>query len=105
MRGYPSVTPCFEERIFRPERFSPPCSVSYLPPMPTPSIDGPAIVTPGGSKITGDYSRHAFSYVDPGGEPGAGATVSIQLLNEHLAHARQGSGPVEEWRRCARGVS
>jgi len=69
------------------------------------SIDGPAIVTPGGRKITGDYSRHAFSYVVPGGEPGAGATVSIQLLNEHLAHARQGSGPVEAWRRCARGVS
>lgn len=69
------------------------------------AIDGPSIVTPGGHKITGDYSRHAFSYVVPGGEPGAGATVSIQLLSEHLAHARQGNGPVEEWRRCARGVS
>ena len=69
------------------------------------SIDGPAIVTPGGHNITGDYSRHAFSYVVPGGEPGAGATVSIQLLSEYLAHARQGSGPVEEWRRCPPGVS
>jgi len=69
------------------------------------TIDGPAIVTPGGHKITGDYSRHAFTYVVPGGEAGAGATVSIQLLNEQLAHARQGNGPVEAWRRCARGVS
>ena len=69
------------------------------------SIDGPAIVTPGGHKITGDYSRHAFSYVVPGGEPGAGATVAIQLLGEHLAHARQGNGPIEEWRRCPPGVS
>lgn len=69
------------------------------------SIDGPAIVTPGGHKITGDYSRHAFSYVVPGGEAGAGATVSIQLLSEYLAHARQGNGAVEEWRRCPAGVS
>jgi hypothetical protein len=69
------------------------------------SIEGPAIVTPGGHKITGDYSRHAFSYVVPGGEAGAGATVSIQLLSEYLAHARQGGGPVEEWRRCRPGVS
>ena len=69
------------------------------------AIDGPAIVTPGGHKIAGDYSRHAFSYVVPGGEPGAGATVSIQLLGEYLAHARQGNGPIEEWRRCPPGVS
>jgi hypothetical protein len=69
------------------------------------SIDGPAIVTPGGQHAKGDYSRHAFSYVIPGGESGAGATVSIQLLSEYLAHARQGNGPVEEWRRCPPGVS
>lgn len=70
------------------------------------TIRGPAIVTPGGQQTNGDYTRHFFSYVIPPGEPGAGATVSIQLLGEYLAHARQSSdGPVQEWRRCQPGVS
>jgi hypothetical protein len=70
------------------------------------TIHGPAIVTPGGRQTTGDYTRHFFSYVVPAGEPGAGATVSIQLLSEYLAHARQGAdGPLQEWRRCPKGVS
>src|SRR5215204_3756552 len=70
------------------------------------SIRGPAIVTPGGQQTSGNYTRHFFSYEIPAGEIGAGATVEIQLLNEYLAHARQGSDPaVQEWRRCQPGVS
>jgi hypothetical protein len=71
------------------------------------SIRGPAIVTPGGKETRGDYSRHFFSYVIPPGEAGAGNTVSITLLGEYLAHAREGSNdaPVQEWRRCQPGVS
>ena len=70
------------------------------------TIRGPAIVTPGGQKTNGDYNRHFFSYVIPSGEADAGATVSVQLLGEYLAHARQGAdGPVQEWRRCQPGVS
>jgi hypothetical protein len=70
------------------------------------SIRGPAIVTPGGKETRGDYSRHFFSYVIPPGEAGAGATVSITLLNEYLAHAREGdNGAVQEWRRCQPDVS
>jgi len=71
------------------------------------SIRGPQIVTPGGKETRGDYSRHFFSYVIPAGEPGAGNTVSITLLGEYLAHAREGGGdaPVQEWRRCQPGVS
>lgn len=69
------------------------------------SINGPAIVTPGGHQISGDYTRHYFTYVVPSGEAGAGATVRIQLLGEYLAHARLGDGPVQEWRRCPQGVS
>ena len=71
------------------------------------SIRGPDITTPGGNRIQGDYSRHFFSYVIPVGEPGAGGTVSITLLSEYLAHARQGGAdaPVQEWRRCQPGVS
>ena len=70
------------------------------------TIRGPAITTPGGQQTNGDYSRHFFSYVIPAGEAGAGATVSIQLLSEYLAHARQGTDPaVQEWRRCQPDVS
>jgi hypothetical protein len=70
------------------------------------SIHGPAIVTPGGSKTQGDYSRHAFAYVIPPGEAGAGNNVAITLLGEHLAHAREGeAGAVQEWRRCQPGIS
>lgn len=70
------------------------------------TIRGPAIVTPGGQRTNGDYTRHYFSYVIPEGEAGAGATVSIQLLSEYLAHARQGAdASVREWRRCQPDVS
>ena len=70
------------------------------------TIRGPAIVTPGGRETNGNYTRHFFSYVIPSGESNAGATVSIQLLNEYLAHARQGDdGALQEWRRCQPGVS
>jgi hypothetical protein len=71
------------------------------------SIHGPAIVTPGGKETSGDYNRHFFSYVIPPGEAGAGNTVSITLLGEYLAHAREGGSdaPVQEWRRCQPGVS
>jgi hypothetical protein len=70
------------------------------------TIRGAAIVTPGGQKTSGNYTRHFFSYVIPSGEAGAGATVSIQLLSEYLAHAKQGAdAPVQEWRRCQPGVS
>jgi hypothetical protein len=70
------------------------------------SIRGPAIVTPGGKEIQGDYTRHFFSYVIPPGEAGAGNKVSITLLGEYLAHAREGEGAaVQEWRRCQPGVS
>jgi hypothetical protein len=70
------------------------------------AIKGPAITTPGGHNIEGQYSRHFFSYVIPAGEAGAGNTVSITLLGEYLAHAREGdNAPVQEWRRCSADVS
>jgi hypothetical protein len=70
-------------------------------------IRGPEIVTPGGSQTRGDYTRHSFSYVVPAGEAGAGENVSIILLSEYLAHARQGgdTAPVQVWNRCPPGVA
>jgi hypothetical protein len=71
------------------------------------TIRGPDIVTPGGNRIQGDYTRHSFSYVVPAGEAGAGETMSIILRGEYLAHARQGAadGPLQEWKRCSATVS
>jgi hypothetical protein len=70
-------------------------------------IRGPAIVTPGGKEISGDYTRHSFVYVVPVGEPGEGETVSIMLLSEYVAHARQGAAdaPIQVWNRCPPGVA
>ena len=67
------------------------------------TIRGPQIVTPGGTRMQGDYTRHSFAYVVPAGEPGNGETVSMVLLSEYLMHARQGGGdaPVQVWNRCA----
>ncbi len=39
------------------------------------TIRGPEIVTPGGKRMEGNYSRHWFSYVAPAPEPGAGETI------------------------------
>lgn len=71
------------------------------------SIRGSDITTPGGKHIRGDYSRHAFSYVVPTDEVGAGEQVAITLLSEYLAHARQGveTAPIQVWNRCQPGVS
>lgn len=71
------------------------------------SIRGPDIITPGGGHTRGEYSRHAFSYVVPANEIGAGDQVTITLLSEYLAHARQGNenAPVQVWNRCQPGIS
>jgi hypothetical protein len=66
------------------------------------AINGPSILTPGGNRIQGSYSRHGFAYVVPGNEPGAGSEISMILLNEEnvqLTRAGQNSSP-EIWRRC-----
>ena len=70
-------------------------------------IRGPEITTPGGTLTRGDYTRHSFVYVIPAGEAGAGETISIILLSEYLAHARQGGpdAPIVVWNRCPPGVA
>lgn len=70
-------------------------------------IRGPAITTPGGKEMRGDYTRHSFVYVVPAGEQGEGETVSIILLSEYLAHAREGAAdaPIQVWNRCPPGVA
>ena len=64
------------------------------------SIAGPLIVTPAGTQTTGDYSRHAFSYVVPEGDPGAGDMVVMRLLNEEEVLVAIAGGEPVLWRRC-----
>src|SRR5258708_39682350 len=56
------------------------------------SIKGPEIVTPAGTRMQGDYTRHSFIYVVPQAEPGAGQTVAMQLINEETVNLRIGAG-------------
>jgi hypothetical protein len=73
----------------------------------TMSIRGSDIVTPGGKRMKGDYTRHSFSYIIPTGEPGAGQTIDMTLRSEYLLHARQRGkdAPLQEWRRCSAKTS
>jgi hypothetical protein len=71
------------------------------------AIRGRNIITVGGNGIAGDYTRHAFSYVIPAGEPGAGQTVQMILLNEDTmqlmwpeAAVRPPRKALEIWHRC-----
>ena len=69
------------------------------------AIAGPAIVTPGGTKMTGNYDRHGFDFVIPAGEPGAGQKMVMVLLGEELMQSRTGGGPAQSWKRCGKPVS
>ena len=76
------------------------------------SIRGPAIVTPAGTAMQGDYDRHGFAYVVPAGEPKAGQTVIMVLLNETTLQLATGAdrtaatkAPTEVWRRCSATTS
>jgi hypothetical protein len=76
------------------------------------SIKGPEIVTPAGSRLTGNYSRHFFSYIVPPAEPQPGDMVAMTLINENTVHLRRGAdantaaqAAPQTWLRCAPPVS
>ena len=71
------------------------------------SIDGANIVTPGGTRMIGDYDRHGFQYVVPDGEPDAGATVTMAQVHEELMQLSSTAKPgeTEDWIRCNREMS
>ncbi len=71
------------------------------------SIQGADIVTPGGVRMQGSYTRHYYSYVPPAPERGAGATVAMTLMNENTVHILYGDSndAPEVWLRCSQGVS
>jgi hypothetical protein len=68
-------------------------------------IRGPQITTPGGTRMSGQYDRHHFSYVVPGNEANAGQTVQMTLVNEQTVHLRvaaagSSDAPPQVWQRC-----
>lgn len=73
------------------------------------TIRGAEIVTPGGQRMEGNYSRHAFSYVVPAPEPGAGGMTVMTLANENTVYLRQGetsaASASETWVRCSPSIS
>jgi hypothetical protein len=69
-------------------------------------IRGPALTTPGGRRVEGNYTRHGFAYVVPDGEPGSGASVVLTLVDDRTVHRVAGAGGgTEIWRRCAPATS
>ncbi|MSO99742.1 MAG: hypothetical protein EXR07_01640 [Acetobacteraceae bacterium] len=64
-------------------------------------INGPAIVTPSGASLKGDYNRHGFTYLEPNG----GKTIVMVLLSEVSMRLKAGEGPDEMWHRCAAPTS
>jgi len=68
------------------------------------SIAGSSIVTPGGSRMEGSYTRHSFVYMAPASETGGGQEVQMRLLNETAVQVH--TGPSDEgstliWHRCS----
>ena len=73
------------------------------------SIRGPEIVTPGGKRMEGNYSRHWFSYTAPAPEPGGGQMIFMTLADENTVHLQYGEAASvatpEVWVRCSPSVS
>lgn len=72
----------------------------------TMSIDGPNIVTPGGTRMVGLYHRHGFEYTVPVGEADAGADVEMIQFDEYTIQVTTtpgttaGAARTEIWKRC-----
>ena len=65
------------------------------------SIEGPRMVTPGGNRIVGEYTRHTFSYVVPGDEPGGGTTTAMRQLHDQAIRVFPDGMPEGQiWQRC-----
>ena len=70
-------------------------------------IDGPAITTPGGNTITGDYDRHGFRYIIPASAQPAGKAVTMSVIDDDNIQLTGGfaGSSVQDWQRCAQPAS
>jgi hypothetical protein len=74
------------------------------------SVHGSDVMTPGGAAIKGDYDRHGTSYIAPHGEPHAGKSMVMALIDEDTMQMSEGTLRVkpesaETWHRCMAPVS
>ena len=63
-------------------------------------IEGSIVTTPAGTQTAGSYSRHAFAYVVPAGDPGAGNAIAMQMLNDKAIQVAANGEEPTIWRRC-----
>ncbi len=63
-------------------------------------IQGDDIVTPQGTSTKGDYTRHAFRYIVPDNDPGAGDEINMRQLNDQTMVLLRPDGTEETWKRC-----
>jgi len=63
-------------------------------------IEGDDIVTPQGTTTTGDYTRHAFRYIVPESDAGAGEEINMRQLNDQTMVLLRPDGAEETWKRC-----
>lgn len=70
-------------------------------------IRGNNILTPGGSQMTGEYSRHTFRYIAPTGERAATKAINMAVIDDETLHllVEEADGNIEVWRRCHVNVS
>jgi len=65
------------------------------------TIESPAIITPSGKRVNGEFDRHSFSYTIPAGEKYAGEKGEFEVQHDDLVHfTRSGSSQFEEWEPC-----
>ena len=65
-------------------------------------IKGSSVTTPSGAQISGDYSRHNFSYTAQPGEADAGAKILMRLAGETRVYVSVDGkgGEPQVWKRC-----
>lgn len=63
-------------------------------------IDGPNILIPGGLRLQGLYDRHGFEYTVPDGQPQAGTTITMSLIDDDTMTVYPGTAPMQTWLRC-----
>lgn len=70
-------------------------------------IRGSNILTPGGTQMTGEYSRHTFRYIAPTGERAATKPINMAIVDDETLHliVEEADENIEVWRRCHVNVS
>ena len=70
------------------------------------TVAGPSATLPGGQRVTGEYSRHRFSYIVPMPDVQAGRVMVLRLMGEmamiSVSASADGASPSEpeNWKRC-----